>query len=119
MPKEEKLEYIKVQFKNPFKAFSVISCSVFGGVAIVADIKNEKVKAQVEEAKSRGRRDGWLNCEIPIYMFPNGWMYGDEYLNASCLYGEYDNLSDIKEVSPTMEQKEYIKYLKKAIKERK
>lgn len=119
LPKEEKLEYIKVQFKNPFKPFTIISCSVYGGVAIVADIKNEKVKAQVEESKSRGRRDGWLNCEIPIYMFPNGWMCGDEYLNASCLYGEYNNLIDIKEVPPTMEQKEYIKHLKKAIKENK
>ena len=119
LSKEEKLEYIKVQFKNPFKPFTIISCSVYGGVAIVADSRDKKVKAQVEEAKVHGRRDGWLNCEIPIYMFPNGWMYGDEYLNASCLYGEYDNLSDIKEVSPTMEQKEYIKYLKKAIKENK
>lgn len=119
LPKEEKLEYIKVQFKNPFKPFKIISCSVYGGVAIVADSRDKKVKAQVEEAKVHGRRDGWLNCEIPIYMFPNGWMCGDEYLNASCLYGEYDNLSDIKEVSPTMEQKEYIKYLKKAIKENK
>lgn len=119
LSKEDKLEYIKVQFKNPFKPFTIISCSVYGGVAIVADIKNEKVKAQVEESKSRGRRDGWLNCEIPIYMFPNGWMCGDEYLNASCLYGEYNNLIDIKEVTPTMEQKEYIKHLKKAIKENK
>ena len=119
LPKEEKLEYIKVQFKNPFKPFTVITCFVYGGVAIVADIKNEKTKEQVEQSKTCGKRDGWLECEIPIYMFPNGWMCGDEYLNASCLYGEYDNLSDIKEVSPTMEQKEYIKYLKKAIKENK
>ena len=119
LPKEEKLEYIKVQLKNPFKPFTVISCSVYGGLAIVADIRDEKVKSQVEESKSRGRRDGWLNCEIPIYMFPNGWMYGDEYLNASCLYGEYDNLSDVREITPTMEQKEYIRHLKKEIKENK
>ncbi|MBQ9103760.1 MAG: hypothetical protein IJY57_01580 [Clostridia bacterium] len=119
LSKEEKLEYIKVQLKNPFKPFTIISCSVYGGVAIVADSRDKKVKAQVEESKTRGRRDSWLNCEIPIYMFPNGWMYGDEYLNASCLYGEYDNLCDIKALTPTMEQKEYIKYLKKAIKENK
>ena len=50
-------------------------------------------------------------------MFPNGWMSGDEHLIASCLYREYDNLCDIKALTPTMEQKEYIKYLKKAIKE--
>ena len=119
LPKEEKLEYIKIQLKNPFKPFTIISCSVYGGVAIVADIKNEKTIEQVEQSKSRGRRDGWLECEIPIYMFPNGWMYGDEPLKAGCLYREYDNLSDIKEIKPTMEQKEYIKYLKKAIKENK
>lgn len=81
--------------------------------------KNEKTKEQVEQSKTCGKRDGWLECEIPIYMFPNGWMCGDEYLNASCLYGEYDDLSDIKEVDPTLEQKEYIKYLKKVIKENK
>ena len=119
LSKEEKLEYIKVQLKNPFKPFTVISCSVYGGLLIVADIREKKVKEQVEESKTRGRRDGWLNCEIPIYMFPNGWMYGDEYLKASCLYGEYDNLNDIRKVTPTMEQKEYIKCLKKEIKENK
>ena len=119
LPKEEKLEYIKVQFKNPFKPFTIISCSVYGGVAIVADSRDKKVKAQVEESKTCGRRDGWLECEIPIYMFPNGWMYGDEHLKACCLYREYDKLCDIKELKPTMEQKEYIKYLKKAIKENK
>ena len=119
LSKEEKLEYIKVQFKNPFKPFTIISCSVYGGVAIVADSRDKKVKAQVEESKTRDRRDGWLNCEIPIYMFPNGWMYGDEYLKASCLYGEYDNLNDIRKITPTMDQKEYIKCLKKEIKENK
>ena len=110
-------ELIKVQFKNPFKPFTIISCSVYGGVAIVADSRDKKVKAQVEESKTRDRRDGWLECVIPIYMFPNGWMSGDEHLIASCLYREYDNLCDIRALTPTMEQKEYIKYLKKAIKE--
>ena len=119
LPKEEKLEYIKVQFKNPFKPFTIIACSVYGGAAIVADSRDKKVKAQVEETKTRGRRDGWLECEIPIYMLPNGWMYGDEHLKACCLYREYDNLCDIKELKPTAEQKEYIKYLKNAIKENK
>ena len=42
----------------------------------------------------------------------------EEYLQARCLFGEYDNLSEIKEVVPTLEQKEYIKYLKKAIKKK-
>ena len=120
LPREEKLEYIKVGLKNPFKPFTVISCCVYGGLAIVADIRDERVKKQVEQSKQYGRRDGWLNCEIPIYMFSNGWMSGaDAHLQAGCLYGEYDDLSDIREVEMTLGQKEYITYLKKAVKENK
>ena len=105
-----------MQLKNPFKSYTTISCSVYNGIAIVADIKNKKTKEQVEQAKSCRKLDGWLDCEIPIYTFPNGWVSGDQHLQAGCLYREYSNLSDIKEVEPTIQQKEYIKYLKKAIK---
>ncbi len=125
LPVEQRLEYISIKLDNPFKPYDIIACSVYGGKAIVANYNDKTVKEKSKQLKKEcdqknleeKRANGWLDIEIPIYMFPNGWTSGnDELTSVSILCHEYHSMASIKKINSDDEK--YVKWLKREIKKK-